>query len=120
MRRKFFTAILCLAATANAHTQQTGQEIKLMCTATVSGQKIYKVLAVNYAASTVDGKKADITKNFIKWGSAEKSALYKDRMDIVRHELNRLAGTYSSYAEGVMYAGPPPTFYCEKAPAAKF
>ena len=120
MRRKFFTTIVCSAAIFNAHSQQTGQEIKFMCTATVSGQKIYKVLAMNYAASTVDGRKAEITENFIKWGSAERSFLNKDRMDIVRHELNRLAGTYSSYAEGVMYAGPPPTFYCEKAPAAKF
>ena len=91
-----------------------------MCSATVSAQKIYKVLTINYPANTVDGRKAEITENAIKWASVEKSWMQKDRMDIIRHEINRLSGTYSSYAEGVMYAGPLTTFFCEKAPAAKF
>ena len=75
---------------------------------------------LDYVASTVDARKAVITDNVITWATVEKSFYEKDRVNIVRHELNRLAGTYSSYAEGVMLAGPPTTFFCEKAPPAKF
>lgn len=117
MKSKFFTLFFCIFGAVDAYAQQIGLETKLMCFAPVNRQMIYRVLVINYSANTVDGRKAVISDDFIKWSSAEKS---KDRMEVVRHELNRLSGTYSSYADGAIYASPPPIFNCEKAPAAKF
>src|SRR4051812_10677945 len=112
---RLLLASLCLSMPILSHGQSG--EFKLLCSAMIRDQKMAKVLNVNYSASTVDGRKAEITGDSIKWSTAENNEV-QGRVVVYRHELNRIAGTYSSYGEGIFYAGPPVTYDCVKAPPA--
>lgn len=91
----------------------------LLCKATSGGQLLTQNLVVNYRDKTVNGNRAVITDTMISWSDSTFDSYRK--MNLVnRHELNRLAGTYRDWTEGVVYAGPLPTYQCEKAPPQKF
>jgi hypothetical protein len=55
----------------------------------------------------------------ITWTDIDDDSM-KNQKHVQRHELNRLAGTYRFWSDGVFYTAPTPTYRCEKAPVAKF
>ena len=94
-------------------------QFTLLCKASVNGQLFTKNLEIDYRKNKVDGANAVITNTMITW-STNDFDVPRQRSAVTRHELNRLAGSYRQWSEGAIYASPPPTYACEKAPQAKF
>lgn len=91
----------------------------LLCKATVNGQLYTQNIEINYLGKTVNGLPAIITENMIKWSSTDYDQ-YRRGNVLTRHEVNRLAGIYRYWADGTIYASPPPSYSCDKAPLPKF
>jgi hypothetical protein len=93
--------------------------LKLLCKASFQGQLLTQNLVVDYGRKTVNGVPASITDAMITWSSKELDS-YRRQDAVMKHELNRLSGTYRFWQEGAVYAAAPPTYACEKAPPPKF
>ncbi|WP_442782035.1 hypothetical protein [Collimonas fungivorans] len=106
-------------ATQLAIAPDVGTPFILLCKATIGGQLLTQNLVVNYRDKAVNGKSAVINETMITWSDNEFDPYRKMNM-VNRHELNRLAGTYRMWTEGVVYAAPLPTYHCEKAQQPKF
>ena len=91
----------------------------LFCRSNYNGQLLTRALSVDYAKGTVNGSPAVISETMIKWQTSEVDSMTK-RSIREMHELDRLGGSYRSWGDGVIYAGPLPTYMCEKAPPQKF
>jgi hypothetical protein len=85
----------------------------------MNGQPFALNFNIDYGKKTVNGVAASFTDTMIKWSTKEFDSV-QQRQILYRHELNRLAGTYATWGEGILYAGPLPRYQCEKAPPAKF
>lgn len=115
---KFVIAALTIAAGV-VHAQSKGDALLLLCKASVQGQFLTEILTVDLGGQTVNKQRAEIDQNTMNWTSKRLDAI-QGREITYKHRLDRLSGAYTSYGVGVMYAGPGPTFICEKAPPAKF
>ena len=111
--------ILSVSTVLAAPHEAAGTPFTLLCRATVNNQLFTKNLEIDYGAKKVDGVRAVITDTMITWSSKELDPYRKTNV-VVQHELNRLAGNYRSWSEGAIYASPPPSYACEKAPQPKF
>lgn len=115
---KIFLAALTIA-TGFVHAQPKGDLLILLCKASLQGQLLTEIITVDAATRTVNKEKADISPNTITWTSKRRDEI-QGREVTYKHRIDRLSGAYTSYGVGVQYAGPGPTFICEKAPPAKF
>jgi len=106
---------------ANSGAAQNSKEspFLLLCKAHIAGQLIAENLTVDYRHKTVNGIPAKISETEIDWTIKKVDASFGVKK-IFHNKLNRLAGTYNTWEEGVMYGSPPPTYICEKAPKPKF
>ncbi|CAB3769149.1 hypothetical protein [Paraburkholderia humisilvae] len=86
----------------------------LLCNTTVQGQRVSQSLTVDLDADTVNGARAEVSDNEIKWTTQSRDrtgAAFAGQV----HTLNRLNGDYRFYDEGAMYAAPVPTYQCTLA-----
>lgn len=111
---------LILAAVSGVVSAQPKDGVLiLLCKASIQGQLRTEIVAVDQAATTVNRQQAEITPTLMVWTSKKWDSI-QGREVTYQHRLDRLSGAYTSYGVGVMYAGPGPTFICDKAPPAKF
>lgn len=75
------------------------------------------VLALDPERKLVDGMPGRFTDSQITW---KRARVRGGKVEHEDHQLNRLTGAYQWIVQGVLYAGPPPVFRCQKAPGAKF
>ena len=106
---------------ANSGAAQYSKEppFLLLCKALIAGQLLAENLTVDYRHKTVNGIPAKISETEIDWTTKEIDTSFGVKK-IFHHKLNRLAGTYNTWEEGVMYGSAPTTYICEKAPKPKF
>ena len=100
---------------------QSPDSISLVCKANAYGQSMVKSFTVDFRTNQVDGKPAKISDSYIRWRTMERDSMRGVEYP-VDHELDRLAGTYHSVGlpPGVIAAGPPTTFLCERTTQRKF
>lgn len=94
-------------------------QVDLLCTADVSGQRLTALIHIDLGSRTVNGLAANVMSDEITWATGAQNPATGNPA-LVRHTLNRLNGDYRSYQDGALYAAPPPTYRCSKAPAAQF
>ena len=100
-------------------TASKAEVVVLLCKAVRQGQQLVRSFKVDYDRRSVDGLPASFSESEILWTTA---AIETDRVVYLDHHLHRLAGTYYLTSRGAVGIpiGPPTSFACEKAPAAKF
>ena len=108
-----------------AAEQKKEQPANLRFLLVCSSQLLKKIIAVDTAKKTIDGKPANFSDTTITWKTEEKDIVWKksdksvESRSTVLHELSRLEGLYRSRDEG---ASPESaiTYNCEKAPPQRF
>ncbi len=89
----------------------------LICRASAHAQTASKTIAIDYGGKTVDGFPATIAPQTISWTTREKNES-AGRTESWQHVVDRVDGTYRSYAVHARSVGIGSIYECAKAPVS--